>query len=128
MKAKYNNKKTTIELDGKLIKFDSIAESKRAIDLSLLQRAGVISELTFQPDFILQAAFRRKGVTHRQIKYISDFRYIENGKTVIEDVKSDATVTPLYQAKKKLFLYRYGEGILFKEVFRIKNRFVINEI
>ena len=100
---KYNSRKTTI--DG--IAFDSQKEGRRYRELMLLERAGEISDLILQPEFILQEGFRKNGKTYRPIKYIADFMYKEGGQIVVEDVKSPATKTQVYQLKKKLFEKRY---------------------
>lgn len=91
---KYNAIKTN--LDG--ITFDSRREAVRYAELKLLQRAGDISKLQCQPSFVLEA----NGVAI--CKYVADFAYISTstGKTVVEDVKSKATKTPVYRLKKKL--------------------------
>lgn len=56
---------------------DSQAEADRAQDLELLQSAGEIAELEYQPVVTLTAG----------IKYKPDFKYIERGRPVFEDVK-----------------------------------------
>ena len=99
--SKYNSRKTTI--DG--IEFDSQKEGRRYSELMLLERAGEISELILQPEYILQEGFRKNGKTYRPIKYIADFQYIENGKMIVEDCKG--VKTEVYRIKKKLFERRY---------------------
>ena len=106
---KYSNKKVTI--DG--FEFDSRKEAKRYSELKLLLRAKKISNLILQPEFLLQESFKLNETTHRAIKYISDFQYEMEGKTIIEDCKGFKTDT--YQLKKKLFLYKYGNEITFIE-------------
>lgn len=103
--SKYGNKKVLI--DG--IKFDSIAEGRRYKELKLMQRAGIIKELELQPRFLLQESFKKNKKTYKKIEYIADFKYIENGKVIIEDVKSKATKTQVYKIKKKLFEYKFRE-------------------
>lgn len=111
---KYKNKK--VEIDG--FKFDSKKEANRYLELKLLQRAKKISELTLQPSYILQESFKLDGKTHRSIKYISDFRYVQDGITIVEDVKASATfLTDVYKIKKKLFLFKYGSELVFKEMY-----------
>lgn len=46
---------------------------------------------------------------------MADFSYHENGILVVEDVKSKATKTPLYQLKKKLVKALYGIDV--KEIY-----------
>ena len=101
--SKYGNKKVLI--DG--IKFDSMAEGKRYKELKLLQRAGIIKELELQPKFLLQESFKKNGKTYRKIEYIADFKYIENGKVIIEDVKGKET--EVFKIKHKLFEYKYRD-------------------
>lgn len=105
-KLKYRNIKT--ELDG--IKFDSKKEAQRWCELKILERAGEISNLQRQVPYILID----KSKYGQQIKYIADFTYLEKGNLVVEDVKSPASKTPLYELKKRLIAERYG--IQIKEV------------
>lgn len=108
---KYNNGKTVI--DG--IKFDSKKEANRYMELKLMQRGGLISNLELQPKFTLLEKFEHKGEKHRGISYYADFRYVdEKGETVIEDVKGKKT--DVYQIKKKLLLSRYPD-INFFEIY-----------
>jgi hypothetical protein len=100
---KYRNKKTQVDM----YVFDSIAESKRYKELALLERAGYIQQLELQPRFLLQEGFRKNGKTYRKIEYIADFKYIEKGKTIIEDVKGKET--EVFKLKRKLFEYKYPE-------------------
>jgi hypothetical protein len=110
--SKYKNIKTA---DG----FDSKKEAKRFKELELMQRAGVIRNLTKQSPFNLLPSFKDKqGITERGIKYVADFVYfdIEKGSLVIEDVKSPFTKKlPAYIIKRKLVKFTYPE-YLFLEV------------
>lgn len=101
--SKYHNKKVQIDM----YVFDSIAESRRYKELALLERAGQISELELQPKFLLQEGFKKNGKTYRAIYYIADFRYIENGKVIVEDVKGKET--EVFKLKHKLFEHKYPE-------------------
>lgn len=106
---KYRNKRTIV--DG--IEFDSKAEAARYKELLLLEAAGQIEDLTLQPEYELQPAFRDgRGRKHRAIKYIADFRYIEvidphsvQGLDVVEDTKGMRTKE--FNIKEKLFRFRY---------------------
>jgi hypothetical protein len=102
-KSKYKNKK--IVFNG--IKFDSIKEKNRYIELKLLEKNNIISGLKLQPAFLLQESFNCGKATHRAIKYVADFEYfnIKEGKIIIEDVKGHKT--EVYKIKKKLFLNKY---------------------
>ena len=100
---KYNNTKTT--LDG--INFDSEKESMRYAELKILEKAGAITDLERQKKFILQPSFYYQGKKQRPIIYICDFYYKQNGKEIIEDVKSEATKNnAVYKLKKKMMLYK----------------------
>lgn len=112
MRTKYGNKK--VNYNG--YSFASIAESQRYKELLLLQKAGEISGLKLQPRYILQHAFTHNYNKFAKIEYIADFEYIENGKTIAEDVKSPITAKDkVYVIKKKIFLREYGELYTFRE-------------
>lgn len=100
---KYRNKKVIVED----YVFDSLQESKRYKELKLLLRAGQISNLELQPHFLLQDSFKKNGKTYRKIEYIADFKYIENGKTIVEDVKG--IQTDVFKLKHKLFEKKYPD-------------------
>lgn len=91
------------------IRFDSQKERDRYIELSNLQRAGVIQDLKLQVPFVLQDGFEINGKKVRSIKYIADFTYMQDGEVVIEDVKGKRT--QVYDIKKKMFMYRYKKYI-----------------
>ena len=117
---KYHSKKTTV--NG--IEFDSRKESRRYQDLLLLERAGVITDLQRQVEFVLIPTQReadiigvrggvKKGkVIELAVKYVADFVYKENNKTVVEDTKGFKTKD--YIIKRKLMLYVHG--IRIKEI------------
>jgi hypothetical protein len=86
------------------IKHDSRKEARRWVELTLLQRAGEISDLKRQVKYELIP--KQEG--ERAVTYIADFVYNDNktGNTVIEDCKGFKT--DVYKLKKKLFQYRYG--------------------
>lgn len=100
---KYRNKKVIV--DDYI--FDSIQESKRYKELKLLLRAGEIQNLELQPHFLLQESFKKNNKTYRKIEYIADFKYIENGKTIVEDVKG--LQTDVFKIKHKLFEKKYPD-------------------
>lgn len=97
---KYGARKTVI--DG--IIFDSAAEARRWTELKLAERSGQITSLSRQRKYVLV----NKSEYGREISYIADFVYTENGETVVEDVKSKATVTPVYRLKKRLMAEIHG--------------------
>ena len=98
------------------IRFDSRKEARRYDELILLQRAGKISDLKLQPQFTLQESYRTpEGKRVQAIRYVADFSYVDiDGNTIVEDVKSPATKTRVYQIKRKLMMER--KGIEVKEV------------
>lgn len=98
---KYKNKPTVI--DG--IRFDSQKEGLRYNHLKLLVRAGEITNLELQPKYKLTVNGKNCGF------YKGDFRYTENGLTILEDVKSPATKTAVYNLKKKLVKAIYDVDI-----------------
>lgn len=108
MKSKYGNKRIIIDN----IKFASEREGNRYLELKLLQRADKITDLILQPRFELIPNYKIGNSKIRGIKYVADFQYTENGKTVIEDVKG--MQTDVYKIKKKLFEFKYG--IEIKEI------------
>jgi len=99
---KYRN--IRVEMDG--IKFQSKREAKRYGELKMLQKAGLITNLTLQKKFDLIVQDVKIGA------YISDFAYLENGHLVIEDAKG--LKLPVYNLKKRLMKAIYG--IEIKEV------------
>ena len=111
--SKYKSSKTII--NG--ITFDSKKEGRRYEELLLMQKAGIISHLKLQPTFELQPTFKKNGVTFRAIKYIADFQYMENGKTIIEDVKASASFkTDVYKIKRKMFEY-FFPNLEIREIY-----------
>ena len=111
---KYGSKK--VRVDG--IVFDSKREAARYCELKILQRAGKVKDLELQKTFELIPAQRepdtigarggiKKGkVIEQAVKYVADFVYTENGKTVVEDTKGFRTKD--YIIKRKLMLYIHG--------------------
>lgn len=108
-KSKYSSAKT--DIDG--IRFDSKKEAEFYAELKLREKAGEISHLRLQPRYLLQEGFKYEGKQYRKIEYVADFEYIENGVTVVVDVKGFRTA--VYMIKKKLFLYKYGDKVKFIE-------------
>ena len=94
--SKYRSVKTTI--DG--IKFDSKKEAKRYQELKILERVGEVKSLELQPRYDLIVNTVKIGF------YKADFRYIQDEKEVVEDVKG--MKTPIYNLKKKLVKAIYG--------------------
>lgn len=108
-KSKYSSAKT--DIDG--IRFDSKKEAEFYAELKLREKAGEITHLRLQPRYLLQEAFKHDGKQYREIEYVADFEYVENGVTVVVDVKGFKTA--VYMIKRKLFLYKYGDKVKFIE-------------
>jgi hypothetical protein len=109
-RSKYNAKPVII--DGH--RFASLREGARYRVLSTWQAAGIIRDLELQPKFILLAGYRREnGKWERPTTYVADFRYVERGLVVVEDVKGVKTET--YKLKRKWFQF-LNPTIQFKEV------------
>lgn len=103
---KYHAKKA--EFNG--IKFDSIHERDRYVELLLMERAKAIMDLKTQVRFPLVP----KSKYGREIVYVADFTYYENGHLVVEDAKSSITKkNPTYRLKKRLMAEKYD--IVLKE-------------
>lgn len=117
---KYGNKK--VRYQGAV--YDSRKEASRAAELSLLERAGKITDLQTQVKFVLiptqrepdtvgkRGGIKRGKVIEKECSYYADFVYKENGETVVEDTKGFRTTD--YIIKRKLLLYIYG--IRIKEI------------
>ena len=97
MNSKYHAIRT--EIDG--IKFASKHEANRYIELKLMEQAKAIQDLKLQVTFPLI----KKSKYGREIKYVADFTYYENGHLVVEDAKGYRTQT--YKLKKRLLAELY---------------------
>lgn len=99
-KPKYGNRK--VSYNG--MTFDSEREYTRWCELTLLQRAGKITDLQRQVKFILIPTQKINGkCVEKECAYIADFVYKQNGETIVEDAKG--MKTDVYKIKKKLMLY-----------------------
>lgn len=97
--------------------FASVREKRRYRELLLLEQAGAISQLELQPEYeLIPKQIKSDGKSERAAVYTADFRYIEDGVLVVEDVKSKATAKLAdYVLRRKLMLFVYG--IEVREVF-----------
>lgn len=112
--SKYGNRKVT----RGVMTFDSEKEYRRYCELSLLERAGKVSDLRRQVKFVLipsqyepdtigkRGGVKRGKLIEREVSYVADFVYTEDGKTVVEDTKGFRTAD--YILKRKLMLYIHG--------------------
>lgn len=105
---KYNAKKC--EYEG--ITFDSKKELKRYIILRELEKKGEIRNLERQVKYELLPTQRGEDgkVVERGCRYIADFKYEKDGKTVVEDVKGCryGQAYNLFVMKRKLMLFIHG--------------------
>lgn len=128
MRTKYHSRKIT--RDGET--FDSLKEYRKFRELSLLEKAGEITDLKRQVEFellpaqyeeILTGEVYKRGehqgqpktkrvCVEKAVKYYADFVYKENGKTIVMDTKGFRTTD--YILKRKMMLYFHG--IKIKEV------------
>lgn len=101
------------------MKFDSKKEARRYDELMAMLRAGQIRDLKLQPQFTIQEAYTTpEGQRVRAIRYQADFSYMRPTEPdcageihwlrVVEDVKSRATKTRVYEIKKKLMREKLG--------------------
>jgi len=101
---KFGAKKTVV--DG--ITFDSKAESKRYSTLSLMQRAGLISDLKRQVVYALAPSVKYSGDARAKpaLRYVADFTYIEGGQLVVDDTKG--VITEGFRIKRHLMKSVHG--------------------
>lgn len=105
-RSKYGNEPVVV--DG--VRFDSIGESERYAQLQLLERAGKVRDIRRQVAFGLTVNGELIGT------YVADFLFFEalggTWRRVVEDWKSPASKTPLYEWKKKHLRAEHGIAIL----------------
>lgn len=125
-RAKYGNSK--VEYKGEV--FDSKRELQRYHVLCQAEADGLISDLERQPKFELIPAIKETYVKHLKTKdkmcertvqlacsYTADFRYVKDGKVVVEDVKiSPKLLPPEYILREKMFRAKFGFPI--KRVYK----------
>lgn len=87
-------------------------EAGRCNDLHMLQRAGAISELEQQPVYRFTVDGRAVMVGKRQLKFTPDFRYIENGKVIVDDSKGMRTRDYIVRAA---FFRAFHPDIILRE-------------
>jgi transcription elongation factor Elf1 len=131
---KYHNKAVTVDN----IRFASMAESKRYLELKALKQAGLIQDFILQPKFPILEPIRKCNVcNHKQphvkgsqkkadimcrkcgkrttvqagVTYIADFLVIHiDGTETIEDVKgTKGFMDPVFKIKSKFFDAKYPE-------------------
>lgn len=93
--------------------YASRKEHRRANELKLLQRAGIIKHLREQVTYELIPTQRDVNgkVIERACSYVADFVYTDkDGNLVVEDTKGMRT--EVYRIKRKLMLHVHGIRIL----------------
>ena len=107
--SKYGNKK--VVAGGH--QFDSKREARRYLDLKAMEMAGQIRDLRLQVRYLLIPSQRIDGkVVEREVCYVADFVYEQDGKTVVEDSKGHRTKEYILKRKMMLFFL----GIQIREV------------
>ena len=98
--------------------FDSLKEARRYGVLKAMEKAGEISGLRRQVEFLLIPEQREpdtvgvRGGVHkgklleRKVLYVADFSYFKGDEYIVEDVKGMRT--PEYILKRKMMLHIYG--------------------
>lgn len=88
MKHKYRAKRTACQHGHN---HPSKREAARCDELHLLQKAGAISDLEYEPQFwFVINGEQLKLANGRRAGYKPDFSYVEGGREVVEDVKGFA--------------------------------------
>ncbi len=82
-------------------------EAKRYFVLKRLFEAGSIQELELQPRFEIVPTHKWNGKTQRKKSYVADFKYIQDGIEIVEDVKGMRTA--VYILKRSIFLTKYPQ-------------------
>ena len=94
------------------VEFDSRKEAQRYAELQILLKAGQICDLGRQKKYILIPSQRDENgkLIEREVSYVADFVYKENGKEVVEDVKGykEGAAYRIFSIKRKLMLWVHG--------------------
>ena len=106
---------TKIEKDG--MKFDSVKEYKRYIELTVQMQRDEIQDLKCQVKFELAPKVKIAGEKRAKpaLRYYADFTYVRNGVLVVEDVKS-AVTRKLASFRNKKHLMKSVHDIDISEV------------
>lgn len=93
---------------------DSKAEARRIAVLKLMERAGEISDLRTQVKYeLIPAQYIGGKCVERAVTYYADAAYLDkDGRPVVEDIKTKATITPQYVIKRKLMLWVHGVQVV----------------
>lgn len=105
-RQKYANRR--VEIDGQT--FDSKAEARYWGVLQIRLKAGEIRNLRRQVPFELAPAVVIGGRKRPPLRYVADFVWEEDGKTIVADVKG--AVPAAYRIKRHLMKAVHGIDIL----------------
>jgi hypothetical protein len=94
--------------------FDSEAEYRHYCYLYHRQLAGEIGMLEVHPTYVLQPAHKHRGRKLAAVTFTPDFRYVEDGHTVVCDVKGQKTTD--YNLRVRMFLPTLADNEWFEEV------------
>lgn len=100
---KYKNRKAVV--DG--LTFDSQREARRYQELQVLAARNLIEDLRTQVAFELAPGVKFSDESRRKpaLRYVADFVYRQDGRQVVEDVKSTITAkAAAYRIKRHLML------------------------
>lgn len=107
-KPKYGNQKCVV--NG--IEFDSRKEANRWMELKVMEKHGLITELERQVKFVLiptqyTGSGKDRRVLERECAYIADFVYfdVNSQQVIVEDTKGYKTKD--YIIKRKLMRWKY---------------------
>ena len=88
------------------IAFDSKVEMRDYQTLKIAQETGAITGLELQPRFLLQEKFTdAQGRKHRASYYVSDFKFVRDGKTIAADRKGRKTAQYRDKIKRAILMY-----------------------
>ena len=96
----------------------STREARRCDELHLLERAGQIRNLIYEPQFwFVIDGVQMKHDNGRRVGYKPDFQYFEGNKNVVEEVKpkSKKARNEAYPLRKAVFLALFPH-VTFREV------------
>lgn len=83
--------------------FDSAREHRRYCELKILQRVRMITKLEVHPRFSIDINGTHVG------HYTADFRYqLNDGRVVVEDVKSRLSMTGEFSLRRRVVEALYG--------------------
>lgn len=97
-RSREGNHKITV--DGET--FDSKWEYARWQQLQMMERAGEITNLSRQVEFVLAPSVIIKDRKRPPLRYFLDFQYQRGGETVYEDAKGKDGATDTYRIKRHL--------------------------